>query len=94
VYEWDSGEGKALKVVLQKEGSDMMVWGEIHSSSKDLALCLPRLAKRGFQVAASSHDSSPQGWLDLWCLNDEKKAINDLTSLLQECGFKVGPSGP
>lgn len=92
VYEWDTGEGKALRVVLQKEGNDLMVWGEVHAPSKDLAFWSPQMVKRGFQVMASSHDASPQGWVDFGCLNDEKKAINDLTSLLQECGFKVdGP---
>lgn len=94
VYGWDLEEGKALRVVLQKEGNDLMVWGEIHSSPRDRTLFAAQLVKRGFQVMASSHEGLPQDWLDFGCLNDEKKAINNLTSLLQECGFKVGAPGP
>jgi hypothetical protein len=95
LYQWTWMDRASLKgglrVVLQKEGNDLALWGEIRTPHEGLDAWVAQCLAKGFQVTAVTRSGEgPEGWIDFWCLNDEKKAINILTTLLEEAG--ISPS--
>lgn len=85
-----------LRIILQSEGNDLALWGEVRTTSTGSDLWITQLLAKGYQVTAVTRgaDDEPMVWVDFWCLNDEKKAINNLATLLEDSGSSSGTSEP
>ncbi|HVZ80154.1 MAG TPA: DUF1259 domain-containing protein [bacterium] len=95
LYQWGDFPLE-LRVTLQKEGNDLVLWGEFQALPQKADEWVKALSQKGFQVTTVTrrNDERPGVWIDFWCLNDEKKAIKSLASLLKDPGFASGVSAP